>query len=121
LRAGVDQLGDALARGQSPLFVLRFDGFRAAARCDLLFFVLDLRDQVNHPAGILLKFGRLRIYVGFENRGSHSQTSRGSSGAKHAWYGSGPQTSQYTVSTAILREPQSFILSSGVFVPRRYA
>ena len=31
LRSRIDQLGDALARRQPPFFVLRFDGFRAAA------------------------------------------------------------------------------------------
>src|SRR4029077_8176073 len=65
------------------LLVLRLDGFRAAARRNLLFLVLDLRDEGNHPAGVLLKFGRLRVDVRFENRGGHSQTSRENSGAQH--------------------------------------
>ena len=46
----IDQLGDALARRQAALFVLRFDGFRAAALVDLGFLILDFRDQIR-PCG----------------------------------------------------------------------
>src|SRR5216117_3105824 len=40
LGTGVEQFGDAFACGQAPLFVLRFDGLRAAALADLFFLVL---------------------------------------------------------------------------------
>ena len=53
--SGIDQLGDALARRQPALLVLRFDGFRAAALADFLFFILDFGEEVNHRARILFR------------------------------------------------------------------
>jgi hypothetical protein len=42
LRPGIDQPGDAFARGQTAFLVLRLDGLRAAALANLLFLILDL-------------------------------------------------------------------------------
>ncbi len=63
----IDQLGDALARGQAALLVLRFDGLRAAALLNRGFLVLDFREQVHHAAGILLEVGRVSVDLGFND------------------------------------------------------
>jgi len=52
LRTRIDQLHNALARAVSrPFFVLGLNRLRAAALADLLFLILDLREQIDHPAG----------------------------------------------------------------------
>ena len=55
LRVRVDQPGDALAGGEASLLVLRLDGLRAAALADALFFILDLRQAIDHLAAVFLE------------------------------------------------------------------
>ena len=76
LRAGIDQLRDAFARREPAFLVLRFDGFRAAALANLLFFVLDLGEEIDDAAVVFFEVGRLRVDAGFQDGRSHSQTSR---------------------------------------------
>ena len=63
----IDQLGDALARGQADFLVLRFDGFRAAALLNHGFLVLDFGDEIHHAARILLEVGRVSVDLGFND------------------------------------------------------
>ena len=67
-RAGIDQFGDALARGEAAFLVLRFDGFCAAALADLFLFVLDFGEAVDHASG---------WFFSEESRGFGSMTLRG--------------------------------------------
>src|SRR4029077_13490759 len=73
LRTGIDQLREALARRLAALFVLRFDGLRPATLANFLLLILNLREQIDHPAGVLLKFGGLRVYIRLQNRAGHTQ------------------------------------------------
>ena len=66
-RVRIDQLGDAFARRQAAFFVLRFDGFRAAALLNFGFLVLDFGEQVHHAARILLEVRRVSVDLGFNN------------------------------------------------------
>ena len=54
-RFGVDQFGDAFARREAALLVLRFDGFRAAALLQDRFLVLDFGEEIHHAARVGLK------------------------------------------------------------------
>ena len=74
MRAGIDELGDAFARGEPALLVLRLDGFCAAALRDLLFFVLDLRDEIDDFAAVFGEVGRLGVDAGFQDGRRHSQS-----------------------------------------------
>ena len=76
LGTGIDQLRDAFARRKPAFFVLRFDGFRAAALANLFFFVLNFCEEINDAAVIFFEVGRLRLHAGFQDGRSHSQTSR---------------------------------------------
>ncbi len=63
----IDQPGDAFARRQAALFVLGFDGFGAAALLNFGFLILDLGDQVDHAARILLEVRRVAFDLGVDN------------------------------------------------------
>ena len=74
MRAGIDQLRDAFARGEPAFFVLRLDGFRAAALRDLRFFVLDLSDEIDDLAAVFGEVRRLGVNTGFQDGRRHSQS-----------------------------------------------
>jgi hypothetical protein len=76
MRAGVDKLLDPLASREPALFVLGFDGFWAAALGDLLFFVLDLRKEIDDLAAVFREVRRLGVDAGFQDGRGHSQASR---------------------------------------------
>ena len=57
----IDQLGNAFARCEPAFFVLRFDGFRAAALANLLFFVLYFGEEIDDAAVIFFEVRRLRF------------------------------------------------------------
>ena len=63
---GIDQLGDSFAGGEAIFLVLRFDGFRAAALADSVFFVLDFGKAIHHRPAVLLERRRLTIQVSFD-------------------------------------------------------
>ena len=65
--ARIDQLGNAFARRQAALLVLRFDGFRSAALLNRGFLILDFGEQVHHAARILLEVRRVSVDLGFNN------------------------------------------------------
>jgi hypothetical protein len=52
--------------------VLCLNSFRAAALANLLLFILHLGNQIDHPAGILLEFGRFSIDAIFQDGSSHA-------------------------------------------------
>ena len=68
VRARVNQLCDAFASGQAAFFVLRFDGFRAAAGTNLFFLILDLRNKIDNLAAIFGEVWRLGVDAGFQDR-----------------------------------------------------
>ena len=68
MTAGIDEFGDALTRGQAALFVLRLDGFCAAALADALLFILDFGEEINEDAAILLEVGRVWFDVRLNQR-----------------------------------------------------
>jgi hypothetical protein len=76
LRAGIDQLRDALARREPTLLMLRFDGFRTATLANLFFFVLYFCEEIDDAAMVFFEVGRLRLHAGFQDGRSHSRTSR---------------------------------------------
>src|ERR1700759_1039851 len=74
MRAGIDEFGDAFACRETAFFVLRFDGFGAAALRDLLFFVFDLGDEIDDFSTVLSELGRLSVDGGFQDGRRHSQS-----------------------------------------------
>ena len=74
MRAGIDQLRDAFARGEPAFFVLRLDRFGAAALRDLLFFIFDLSDEIDDLAAVFGEVGRLGVDGGFQDGRRHSQS-----------------------------------------------
>ena len=76
LRAGINQLGDALARGQAPFLVLRLNRLGAATLKNLLFFIFDFRKEIDHAACVLFEFGGFAIGGSFQNGSGHARPSR---------------------------------------------
>ena len=49
--AGVDELGDALARGELAVAMLLFDFLRAAALAQAFFELVEVLDELAHAGG----------------------------------------------------------------------
>ena len=76
LPSGIDQLGDALARSQAALFVLRLNCFGAPALANLFLFILDLGEKIDDAARVLFEVGRFAICGSFQDGSGHSIASR---------------------------------------------
>jgi len=75
VRAGIDEFGDTFAGGEAAFLVLGFDSFRAAALADEFVLILDLGEEVDDAAGVLLKVRGIAIDGRFQTRSGHAAPS----------------------------------------------
>ena len=72
----IDQPGNAFARGQAALLVLRLDALRAAALAQLGLFIFKRCEAINHLPGVLARSGgsisRARFALGINGGTSGS-------------------------------------------------